>query len=123
MNADIVLGTDRERHLSETQNSNIQQSKVATLDYQASFKRIPGRSYKAILMLQWDENAPHPKTLDVALPRIGDKRLYRQCLPCQIVGTSSLNRSLRFYDVPGLISSRPDVLDALLVGYNTFKNH
>ena len=66
-NEEIVLNTDRARHALETHSLNLAVSKIVHIGYTASFKRIPARTLKAMLILDWSSESPSAQGLDAFL--------------------------------------------------------
>ena len=63
-NEETVLNTDRARHALETHNLNLGASKIVNVSYTAGIKRIPARTLKAMLILDWSSESPSPQGLD-----------------------------------------------------------
>lgn len=64
---EIILNTDRARHALETHSVNLAASKIVHVGYTGSFKRIPARTLKAMLILDWSSDSPSPQGLDAFL--------------------------------------------------------
>ena len=63
-NEEMFLGTDRTRFSLESHTLNLGVSHLVNLAYQPGFKRIPGRTVKAMLILDWSGETPTPLGLD-----------------------------------------------------------
>ena len=64
-NEEIFLGTDRTRFSLESHNLNLGVSHPVSFGSQLGFKRVPGRTVKAMLILDWSGETPTPLGLDV----------------------------------------------------------
>lgn len=125
-NPEFTLGTERQRHRLDVQTLSLQFSKVVTLGYQAGFKRVPGRTWKDMLLLEWSGDRPSPSTLDVLLGLeisacTGNGRRTRLWELFNLPGIQQFIKITMPDDLPDLDSPFPSFLDSFSKGFGRFQ--
>ncbi|GLB23292.1 meiosis-specific transcription factor ndt80 [Aspergillus tubingensis] len=62
-----LLGVERSNWAADTLSANVGFSKFVNMSAGVSFKKIPGRSMKSMLLFQWQDDYPDPQTLQVRM--------------------------------------------------------
>lgn len=125
-NPEFTLGTERQRHQLDVQTLSLQFSKVVTLGYQAGFKRMPGRTWKDMLLLEWSGDRPSPSTLDVLLGLeisacTGNGRRTRLWELFNLPGIQQFIKITMPDDLPDVDSPFPSFLDSFTEGFGRFQ--
>ena len=125
-NVEFTLGTDGQRHQLDMQTLSLQFSKVVTIGYQASFKRMPGRTWKDMLLLEWSDERPSPSTLDVLLGLeisacTGNGRRVKLWELFNLPGIQQFIKVTMPDELPASNSPFPSFLDSFSSGFGRFE--
>ena len=124
-NEKFQMGTDRSRGELDSHMFNFQFSKVISIGYQVTFKRIPARTCKAMLLLEWCNEQPSPATLDTmtgvdisaCTENASRSRLWEIF---QLRGVQDFIRATMPDSLPSTDSSLPDFLLSISKGFDYF---
>lgn len=126
MNRNFILGTEHEKYQLDVQTLSLQFSKIVNVGYQAGFKRMPGRTWKSMMLLEWSDERPSPSTLDVLLGLeisacTGNSRRAKLWDIFNLPGVQDFIKITMPDDLPGSDSPFPSFLDSFAKGFGRFQ--